>query len=460
MTGFDLAGRLVVVVGAARSGLAAVNLLRARGARVTLADLAGTAPEIAALAAEGVSVEIGPHRAESFAAADLVVLSPGVLPRQPAIDAARAAGVPVIGEVELAWRTLGGRVIAITGTKGKSTTTTLIGRMLAADGQDARVSGNIGRALSAQVAGSTEDTRHVVEVSSFQLEATDTFRPWIAVLLNLSADHLDRHSSVTEYADAKSRIFANQREDDWAVVNADDPPALALAARGRARRLVFTMRPRFHEGVGIVGDAIVHRAAGEMRRLVPVAAVRLLGRHLLSDVVAASAASLLAGASPEAMTSAVETFTGLEHALEPAGEIAGVRFVNDSKATNVEAARLAIESFEAGVVPILGGKFKGGDLRDLRDALRGRVPLVVAIGEARPLVHQALDDLVPVRDAGDMGSAVRFAFEAARPSGTVLLAPACASFDMFGDYAERGRSFKREVARLTKEVDAKEPRER
>ncbi len=458
MSDFDLMGRHVVVVGAARSGLAAVDLLLVQGAHVTLTDTRDALDDADSLQARGVALELGGHRAETLASAALIVLSPGVPTHQPALDAARRAGVPMIAELELAWRFLRGRVIAITGTKGKSTTTTLVGRMLDAAGRHVRVGGNIGLALSAQVNDSTPDTIHVVEASSFQLESAVTFRPWIAVLLNFSPDHLDRHASVEEYADAKARIFATQRPDDWAVVNADDPGTLALAARGAARQMRFGLRARIDEGVALAGDAIVHRSARSERPLVPLAAVRLLGRHLLSDVLAASAVGVLAGVPPEAMTSAVESFGGLEHALEPVAELGGVRFVNDTKATNVEAARLAIESFERGVVAILGGKFKGGDFRDLRDAVRARVDAVVAIGEARTLVREALGDLVAVHEARDMRDAVRTAFAAARPGGTVLLAPACASFDMFRDYAERGRAFKAEVGRLDREE--RERRER
>jgi len=458
MDGLLLEGRRVVVVGAARSGLAAAELARSRGARVTVADLRTDVEALAAWRPGDVTLELGEHRPATFARADLIVLSPGVPTRQPALDAARRAGVPVIGEIELAWRLLEGRVIAITGTKGKSTTTTLVGRMLDAAGLDVRVSGNIGPALSAQVDGSTAQTLHVVEVSSFQLESTETFRPWIAAVLNLSADHLDRHASVAEYADAKARIFARQGPDDWAVVNADDPAVVALASRGAARRLPFAIEARLDDGVGLEGGAIVHRSAAGARPLVPLSAVRLFGRHLLADVAAAAAVAMLAGVSADAMTRAVETFSGLEHALEPVTEIEGVRFVNDSKATNVEAARLAIASFEAGVVPIIGGRFKGGDLRDLRAAVAGRVRAVVAVGEAAPLVREALGDMAPVIDAADMAEAVRLAFEHAAPGGTVVLAPACASFDMFRDYAERGRVFKQEVARL--EEARRESRER
>ena len=451
---FSVAGQKAVVVGAARSGVAAAELLVRRGATVTLTDVRSAIQEDTQLLNAGVQLELGGHRADTLRSADLIVLSPGVPPTQHDVAAARAAGVPVMGELELASRWLRGRIVAITGTKGKSTTTTLTGRMLEAGGHRVLVGGNIGLALSAQVDDSTEDTIHVVEVSSFQLEGSETFHPWIAVLLNFSPDHLDRHADLAEYAAAKARIFANQTPHDWAVLNADDPASHALAQEARARRLLFATERDLRDGVLVAGDAIVRRTGDGEQPLVPLSSVKVLGRHLLADVVAATAIAALAGVEPPAMARAVEHFTGLEHALEPVAEIAGVRFVNDSKATNIEAALRAIESFAPGLVVILGGRFKGGDFADLRDALTSRSALVVAIGEAAPLVRQALAPAVVVHDAADMVIAVRNAFALASPGETVLLAPACASFDMFKDYAERGRVFKREVARLHDEWNA------
>jgi UDP-N-acetylmuramoylalanine--D-glutamate ligase len=448
---FSVRGKRVVVVGAARSGVAAAELLVRRGATVTLTDLRAAIDDEARLRDAGVTLELGEHRASTLVEADLIVLSPGVPPGLAVLAPARAAGVPITGELELASRWLRGRIVAITGTKGKSTTTTLTGRMLEAGGHHVLVGGNIGLALSAQVEASTEDTIHVIEASSFQLEHARTLRPWIAVLLNFSPDHLDRHASVAEYGAAKARIFAQQGADDWAVLNADDPAALELARAARARRLLFSTAPGdsgLSEGIVIAGDTIVKRSAGGDEPLVPLSAVKLLGRHLLADVLAAAAVASLAGVDAAAMTRAVENFTGLEHALEPAGEVGGVRFVNDSKATNIEAARRAIESFDDGLVVILGGKYKGGDFRDLLAPLRDRRAQVVAIGDARPLIRAALADALPVHDAADMTAAVRTAFTSASPGGVVVLAPACASFDMFRDYAERGRIFKQEVRRL------------
>jgi UDP-N-acetylmuramoylalanine--D-glutamate ligase len=448
---FSVSGQRVVVVGAARSGVAAAHLLVARGASVVLTDTRETIEPADELRRAGVVLELGGHRAETLNSADLIVLSPGVSPRQADVAAARAAGVPVIGELELAARWLAGRIVAITGTKGKSTTTTLIGRMLTEGGLKAAVGGNIGVPLSAQVEASAPDVIHVVEASSFQLETTEQFRPWIAVLLNLSADHLDRHESIEEYAAAKGRIFANQQADDFAVVNVDDAPAKALA-RTRARLVPLSPSAAIADGIVVTAEAIAHRRAGADTPLVPVSAVRLLGRHLLTDVAAAAAVAEIAGVDAEAMVRAVEGFSGLEHALEPVSSIQGVGFVNDSKATNIESAARAIESIDQGLVVILGGRFKGGDFGALRAPLVARQASVVAIGEAAPLVTAALATSVPVRDAASMDDAVRLGFAMALPGGTVLLAPACASFDMFADYAERGRRFKDAVARLAFEV--------
>lgn len=447
----SVAGRRVLVVGAARSGLAAADLLVDRGAHVTLTDVRTSVEAADALRARGVTLELGGHRIETLRETDLIVLSPGVPPTQPLLRTARESGVPIVAELELASWFLRGRVVAVTGTKGKSTTTTLIGHMLDESGLSTMVGGNIGVPLSAQVADSMPETVHVVEVSSFQLESIDTFHPWVAVMLNFFPDHLDRHATEADYAEAKARIFVNQTADDWVVVNADDEHALALAAGGRARQFTFGLDEEFRQGVGLVGDWLVARLGLSERRLVPLSAVKVRGRHLLSDVAAAAAVATLCGADAEAMVRAVRRFTGLEHALEPVGDVGGVRFVNDSKATNVEATRRAIESFDGRVVVIMGGRFKGGDLHELHPALTSRDASVVAIGEARPLLHRALDSVVDVQDVADMREAVRVGHALAHGAGTVLLAPACASFDMFDDYAHRGRVFKEEVEILAQD---------
>ena len=438
----------MLVVGAARSGIAAAHALARRGAIVTLTDLRGDIDAARELRDAGVMLELGGHAAATFASAQLIVVSPGVPLEQPLLDTARQQGTEIIGELELAWRWLHGRVIAITGTKGKSTTTTLVGRMLESAGRKTLVGGNIGVPLSAQVDDSTPQTIHVVEASSFQLETTTTFRPWIAVWLNFADDHLDRHPSIESYAAAKARIFANQTADDWAVVNADDATVMAQSRGTAAHRVQFALSGRISDGFVVDGDWIVRRTATGTEPLFPLTAVELTGRHMLHNVLAATAAASLAACPPHAMTAALRGFHGLPHVMEPAGEIRGVRFVNDSKATNVEAARRSIESFPGGVVAIVGGRFKGGDLAQLRQPMAAVGRAVIAIGDATPLVHDALNGVVPVIAAASMREAVERGFDAAVGGGVVLLAPACASFDWFRDYAERGDSFKDEVRRL------------
>jgi len=447
---FSVTGQHVVVIGAARSGLAAVDLLVRRGARVTLTDVKADIDGANNLAKRGVALELGGHRPDTFLRADLIVVSPGVKLDQPVLNAARDAGIPVMGELELASRWLRGRVIAVTGTKGKSTTTTLTGRMLEQSGFRVRLGGNIGVPLSAQVDDSTSDTLHVVEASSFQLQATDTFHPWIAALLNFSPDHLDQHGSIDEYASAKAAIFRQQDSSDWAVVNADDAPAERLALSTRARRVRYGLSLA-GDGFTIADGVIVQRHEANATPLVPVEAVRVPGRHILSDVVAAAAISRTAGAVPDAMHAAVSAFTGLEHAMEVVDTIEGVRFVNDSKATNIESARRSIESVPANLVVVMGGKYKGGDFSSLAEPLTDRGLAVVAIGEAAPLIDSALAAVIRVERAGSMADAVRTAFGLTPQGGTVVLAPACSSFDMFRDYAERGRAFKEEVRRLARE---------
>ena len=452
---FSVDGARVVVLGAARSGVAAAALLARRGARVVLSDVRHSVADTDQIKETGVTLELGGHRADTLADAELVVLSPGVSPKLPAVDRVREQGTPVISEVELAARWLRGRIVAVTGTKGKTTTTVLTGRILEADGHQALVGGNVGTALSSQVESSSPDVIHVVELSSFQLELTETFHPWISVLLNLSPDHLDRHANFQEYVDAKARIFANQTGFDAMVINADDPHVLEVARRGRARSLMFAVTEPLDEGVVIVGDSVTYRTGSGDRPLLPLSAVRLPGQHLLSDVLAAAAVATVVGVSVNGMRSAIESFEGIEPTLEAVANVDGVQFINDSKATNIVSARAAVECFDRDLVVVMGGRFKGGDLKDLVPVLRARARAVVAIGEARARIIEVLDGLVRVHQADGMPDAVRLAFDLARPQGTVLLAPACASLDMFADYAERGKAFKAEVGRLAEERAAR-----
>ena len=447
----DMEGKKVVVVGMARSGVAAAHLCARRGALVVATDSKGAGqlpPEVMGLQQEGVRLELGTHRLETFTQASMIVVSPGVPPTMPELQAARAAGVPVVGELELGFRLLKGTVAAITGTKGKSTTTAALGAMLHEAGGDVRVGGNIGQALTGIVEGSTPETRFVLEVSSFQLESTETFHPQVAVFLNLSPDHLDRHASYEEYGQAKARIFANQTRDDWAVVNADDPAVLALARSGKARQVAFHPAAAAAQGSFFEGTSARLKANDHDDILFDRSDVQLPGEHLASDLLAAATAARLMGAPLDAIRRAVRSYTGVEHVLERVAEIRGVAFFNDSKATNVEAARKSLEAFSGPVLPIMGGRYKGGDFADLAPALRAHGKAVLAIGESTPRVMEALASVVPVVPCGSMREAVERGFALAAPGDTVLLAPACSSFDMFEDYAARGRAFKDEVRRL------------
>jgi UDP-N-acetylmuramoylalanine--D-glutamate ligase len=454
----ELAGKDAVVVGLARSGVAAAELLARRGARVVVTDgkpEGELAEEALRLRDQGMRLEAGGHRLATFEEAALVVVSPGVPWNMRELEAARAKGAEVIGELELGYRLLKGRVLAVTGTKGKSTTTAALGAMLREAGGDVRVGGNIGTAVTGLVEGSTDATTFVLEVSSFQLEQADTFHPWLAVFLNLSPDHLDRHASFEEYAQAKARIFARQDASDYAVVNADDPGVLALARQTRARRLTFSPGGVAGDGAFFEGGEAKLRRDGRLEALFRRDQVKLPGEHLAVDLLAAATAARLAGAPPEAIARAVRSFKGVEHVLEHVADIRGVAFFNDSKATNVDAAGRSVESFDTPLVVILGGRHKGGAFADLAPALAKKGRAVMAIGEAREKVAAALSGTVPVIACGSLREAVEGALARAQKGDTVLLAPACASFDMFRDYAERGRAFKDEVRRLAEAEQAR-----
>ncbi len=443
----------MLVIGAGRSGRAAVRLLRERGARVDLYD---DAPEerLGGLRAEmeplGVTLRLGRDRPRP-GGYDLAVVSPGVPPRHPLWQALAREGVPVIGEMELGFRHLGCPVIAVTGTNGKTTVTELIGRALRASGLRVFLGGNLGRPL-AEAAGGGWDLA-VVEASSFQLATIDTFRPRVAVLLNLGEDHLDWHPDPGHYARAKGRIFENQTPEDAAVVNADDPAAWALARRSRAPVLGFSTRRAQAAGAWAEGDDVVLCLPGRDGVRVSRGELRLPGEHSLANALAAWLAAALAGADPARAWEAARGFPGLPHRLEEFLEWRGIRFVDDSKATNVHAALEAIRALEGPVVWVAGGTAKGQDLGPLAGGARGRVRKAVLVGEAAPELARAVNAAVPAEVAPSWADAVRIAVDAARPGDTVLLAPACASFDEFSGYAERGETFQRLCRQETERRD-------
>jgi UDP-N-acetylmuramoylalanine--D-glutamate ligase len=448
--GIELAGKRVLVVGLARTGIATALFCAAHGARVTATEErpeAQVAEAAAKLRAAGCQLELGGHRQETFLAQDLIVPSPGVSQTLPQLAAARAQGISIWSEIELAWHFLQGRLVAVTGSNGKTTTTSLIGHILDTAGIPVIVAGNIGTPLISSVETSSASTVTVAEVSSFQLETIHSLRPDVAVLLNLTPDHLDRHASFDEYSRAKARIFENQIEEDTAIINADDGAATPYAP-SRPMIFWFSRQKRVASGAFLRGDEIVFRRDGRETVLLLRGDIGLRGEHNMENVLAASAAALLAGAQPPAIAAGVRSFAGVEHRLEFVAEIGGVSYYNDSKATNVDATIKAVDAFPGNLLIVLGGKDKGGDFTLLRGPLRQRARLALLIGAAAEKIAAQIAGNVPTEMSGTLDRAVHTAFERAQRGDTVLLAPACASFDQFESFEHRGRVFKQLVRQL------------
>jgi UDP-N-acetylmuramoylalanine--D-glutamate ligase len=456
--GIELAGKRVLVVGLARTGIATALFCAARGARVTSTEERPESqiPETAAkLRAAGVRLELGGHKAQTFIEQDLIVPSPGVPLILPSLAAARAVGIPVWSEIELASRFLRGRLVCITGSNGKTTTTSLIGHILESAGLPVQVAGNIGTPLISRVDVSSDAGFTVVEASSFQLEAISAFRPDVAVLLNVTPDHLDRHGSLEAYRRAKARIFENQTEHDAAVLNADDV-AVTQCAPSSPAVYWFSRHKRVASGCFVRDDEIVFGRDGSETVLLRRREIGLRGDHNVENVLAAAAAATLVGVEPPAIAEAVRTFAGVEHRIEFVATISGVEYFNDSKATNVDATIKALDAFPGNLLVILGGKDKGSDYTILRKSLREHARLVLLIGAAADKIESQLGGVVPVERAGTMAHAVEIAEERARPGDTVLLAPACSSFDQFESYEHRGRVFKQLVRSLAENNAADE----
>ncbi|MDH4187854.1 MAG: UDP-N-acetylmuramoyl-L-alanine--D-glutamate ligase [Nitrospira sp.] len=453
-----LAGARVTVMGLARSGVAACRLLQAAGARVTVADRKEPA-ELAAILStvdrNQVAVTVGAGYEASLEQADLVVISPGVPYRLASLEMVRRRGVKVVSELELASQFLRSPILAITGTNGKSTTVTLIGKFLAESGKRVFVGGNLGTALSeaaledfrASQAGQPSPYDYlVVEVSSFQLETIDRFHPWIASLLNITVDHQDRYESLDDYVAAKRRIFEHQTATDFALFNLDDARVAGLREAVAAKRLGFTIGATIGAdlagGTYLDGDRIVTTVTGVRQEVCRRSEIRIIGNHNVANVMAAVTYAVLCGCPLEAIRRVLATFPGLEHALEIVRERRGVRFVNDSKGTNVDATLKALESIEQPIWLIAGGRDKGGDFSRLVEAVSRRVKHVILIGEAAPLMRRAWNGVAAMTDAATLRAAVDCAADGAVPGEVVLLSPCCASFDMFADYQDRGRQFK------------------
>lgn len=446
----ELKGEKVVVVGLARSGIAAARRLHEMGARVFVTDSKERSLLDASLAQlpSGISVETGAHSEKTFEGASLIVVSPGVPMRISPIMKARARGVDVISEVELAYRMHPGRYIGITGTNGKSTTTALIGEIFRQAGREAQVGGNIGIPLTDLAHEASEQATFVVELSSFQLEGVETFRANVAVLLNITPDHLDRYPGMEEYALAKSRIFENQTPEDAAVVNRDDPWVTVMSTNLQARVVPISMKRHVEGGLYFSQGKILSTLPSCEGEIAAVEEMRIQGVHNIENAMAAAAAGLISGCDVKAVRAALQTFPGLPHRMEFVDEISGIRFINDSKGTNIGAVIRSVQSLPGAIHLIAGGRGKGTGYHPLREVISERVQTLILIGEAAMDMEQDLKGATEIRHARTLKEAVEIGFKRAQRGEYVLLSPACASFDMFTDFEERGSVFAGEVKRL------------
>jgi UDP-N-acetylmuramoylalanine--D-glutamate ligase len=446
----ELNGKRALVVGLGKSGVASALFMKSHGARVTVSDTKSgdeLRNEIPVLLDHGITVETGGHGDRTFRGQDLIVVSPGVPVDAPPLVQARSLGETVIGEIELAAQFLPGPIVAITGSNGKTTTTTLTGEILTASDFSTLVGGNIGTPAISLAERAKPETVVVLEISSFQLETIRTFRPKVAVVLNVTPDHLDRHRTFEIYTDAKARIFENQQGSDFAVLNADDPTCVAMGARTRAQVFWFSRQKEVQQGAWVRDGNIVFRDSKGQREILQVSEIPLKGTHNLENVLAAVCSGVLMGCTPEKIRQAVRDFKAVEHRLEFVATIGGVDYYNDSKATNVDATIKALESFPANIHLILGGKDKGSDYTVLNDLIRQRVKCIYTIGAAAAKIEAQVKGAEVVH-AETLENAIRKAHGAAQSGDIVLLAPACASFDQFKSYEHRGRLFKEVVGAL------------
>jgi UDP-N-acetylmuramoylalanine--D-glutamate ligase len=450
----DVTNKRVLVVGLGKSGVASALFLKIHGARVTVSDTKSTdelKSEIPALLDQGITVETGGHGERTFREQDLIVVSPGVPVNAPLLVQARGLGEKVIGEIELAAEFFPGKIVAITGSNGKTTTTTLAGEILATGGLSVVVGGNIGTPAISLVDRATADTTAVLEVSSFQLETIQTFRPRIAVVLNVTPDHLDRHRTFAVYTDAKARIFENQRPDDFAVLNADDPTCVALAERTKAKVFWFSRKQEVKQGSFVREGQILFRDVKGQQEVMLLSEIPLKGAHNVENVLAAVCVGTLSGVELGKIRKAVAAFKAVEHRLEYVETVRGVEYYNDSKATNVDATIKALESFPANIHLILGGKDKGSDYSLLNDLLRQRAKRVYTIGAAAAKIEGQIKGAAEIVHAETLENAIKRASETAQAGDIVLLAPACASFDQFRSYEHRGKVFKDVVKAMAAE---------
>lgn len=450
----EFKGKTILVLGAGISGISVAKILRGYGANVTLSDAKSAekiSHDLSGLTASGVTLSLGRPQDESLLqGVDYLVLSPGISIYNPLVEAAASNGILVMSEIEVAYRLCKAPIVAITGTNGKTTTTTLIGEILKATGQEVVVGGNIGQALSKEVQDVTAEGVVVAEISSFQLEGIIDFRPRVAAILNLTPDHIDRHRTLDTYREMKERIFANQRPEDHVILNYDDPSVRAMAGRAPSQVVFFSRMKELEQGIFVKDGVITIRWQNKRVDVVPVADLKIPGSHNVENALAACGVAYFAGAGPEAMARVLKSFTGVEHRIEAVETINGVTYYNDSKATNPESSIKALEAFPGHIILIAGGRDKNTDLTEFMQLAKERVDHLILLGEAAERFGQAAAQygVSQIHQVKNYEEAVKLAHSLAREPQIVLLSPACASYDMFNNYEERGRAFKDLVRRL------------
>jgi len=451
-----LIGKNIGIIGAARSGVAAALLLKRYNANVFVSESRDTQlvfESIQLLEANGIEYETCGNTEKVFRNRDYIVISPGVPRSAPIVRHIEDIGIPIISEIELGFWMCDGKIAAITGSNGKTTTTTLAGEIFKRSGRPTFVAGNIGKPFCEICDQVPKDGWAVLEISSFQLERCFEFKPNIAIVLNLTPDHLDRYSDFPSYAEMKMRIGENQDENDSLVVNHDDPYLLSLLTEIQAKAHYFSLSDRVSPGAYVDQGKLMLDVNGSTRELLDVAQISLPGPHNLANCAAVAVTAVVAGIPDDAIRDVLSSFKGVEHRLEECGEVGEVRFVNDSKATNVDSVWFALQSIPGKLVMIMGGRDKGGDFTRLRGLVSEHVTAVVLVGEASDKIEKALESIVPIHRVAEMNEAVKLAHQLALPESTVLLSPGCASFDMFNDYEHRGRVFKEAIAALRREIE-------
>lgn len=450
-----IAGKKVTVFGAGKSGLAVASLLKKFGADVFVTELKKDMEkelEFEELKRLKIDWETGAHTQKALEGKDFIVLSPGVPTDLPLLKGAQNQKIPIYSEIEVAYWLSQGRVVGITGSNGKTTTATLLGEILKEDGKKFKVCGNIGLPFSKVTEDLSQKHIVVLELSSFQLEKIDEFHPEIAAVLNITPDHLDRYPDLKSYKEAKLKIFENQTKDDFAILNSDDTETRFLDSIVKAQKLFFSTQNRPEQGVFVKENELVFRFFGKEEEIIDIDKIRIKGPHNLSNTACATCIAKLLGVKTEAIAKALETFPGVEHRLEEVLTFSGVKFVNDSKATNVNSVWYALESFDCPIILLLGGRDKGGDFTKLKPLVQEKVKHLILLGEAKDKIKFQLGDLVPSSFAQDIGEAVDIAYSKAKAGDCVLLSPGCSSFDMFENYEHRGKVFKSKVMEKKDEI--------